>query len=91
MTFLIFFVLFLCTECGLHGKFEFQQQKYQINKKEANYFELSEQLQERFVSPRACHQSAILSFRHSKPFRDLKNILKGVFEEILSVLLCLKA
>jgi len=36
----------------LHGKFEFQLQKYQINKKEASYFQLSEQLQERFVSPR---------------------------------------
>ena len=36
----------------LHGKFEFYLKKYQINKKEANYFQLSEQLGERFVSPR---------------------------------------
>ena len=43
------------------------------------------------IKKRQSRQSAILSFRHSKPFRDLKNILKGVFEAILSVLLCLKA
>ncbi len=36
----------------LHGKFEFYLQKYQTNKKESNYFQLSEQLQERFVSQR---------------------------------------
>jgi hypothetical protein len=36
----------------LHGKFEFYLQKYQANKKETNYFQLSEQLQERFVSQR---------------------------------------
>jgi predicted site-specific integrase-resolvase len=34
---------------------------------------------------------AILSFRHSKAFRDLKNISKGVLGAILHVLLCLKA
>lgn len=36
----------------LHGKFEFGLQKYQINQKESNYFQLSGQLQERFVSQR---------------------------------------
>ena len=36
----------------LHGQFEFYLQKYQTNKKEVNYFQLSEQLQERFVSQR---------------------------------------
>ena len=36
----------------LHGQFEFYLQKYQTNKKESNYFQLSEQLQERFVSQR---------------------------------------
>jgi hypothetical protein len=36
-------------------------------------------------------KAAILSFRHSKAFRDLKNISKGVLGAILHVLLCLKA
>jgi hypothetical protein len=43
------------------------------------------------IKKRQSRQSAILSFRHSKPFRDLKNILKGVFGATLGVLSCLKA
>lgn len=35
----------------MHGKFVFQLQKYQIHQQETNYFELTKQLQEGYISP----------------------------------------
>jgi hypothetical protein len=43
------------------------------------------------LNPKLRRKAAILSFRHSKPFRDLKNISKGVFGATPYVLTCLKA
>lgn len=67
----------------LHGKFQFCLQKYQINKEEINYFQLSNQLQERYVSPRLeelCgHYANCLSYEN---LEDLVERMTG--ERLLS-------
>ncbi len=67
----------------MHGKFQFQLQKYQMSGQGRSYFELSEQLKEGYISPRLQELCAYYSNRLS--YKEVENLVERVTgEELLS-------
>jgi len=67
----------------MHGKFQFQLQKYQMSGQGRSYFELSEQLKEGYISPRLQEFCADYSNRHE--LKEVEKLVERVTgEQLLS-------
>lgn len=67
----------------MHGKFQFQLQKYQMSGQGRSYFELSEQLKDGYISPRLQELCAYYSNRLR--YQEVEKLVKWVIgEQLLS-------